>query len=609
MMNFFRKYAAPLIVVTGLAFFVWLVIDLSGVTGGGGFASVTQAGKVNGLPVDARTYQVAVQNAIEQQQQQATAALGTDQIAQIRDQVWEQFVEQAVLESEYDRRHITTTPAEIAQAMQDSPLPEIVQTPEFQTNGQFDITKYRRWLQSPGAAPVIAALESRYRDEILRAKLLRQVTADAFVTTDELWQQYRDAHETVTMNVTAIIPHNAVPDSLVPVTDAEVQAYYQAHKDDFKRPDEAFLSFVSFPRGTDRADTAAALARARAVRDEIVKGAPFAEVAKRESADSVSAAKGGDLGEWTRGKMTAPFDSAAFALPVDQVSQPVLTDFGYHIIQVTKRSGNKVTGRHILIPIDLAPAHRDSIDARADSLERLAADRVDGPALDSAARIMGLRVGRVGPVQKGTQVQLGVDVIPDASTWAFETRKPGSIGSLIEAGDAIYLFRIDSLRPAGIPPLSEIRIAVEAEARNAKRWDVARSIGADLMKRLNEGSSLQQAAEAHKLPFRSMGPFTRINPPIINPLVVGTAFSLQPGQRSPLLDTPDGLYIFEVTARAKADSADFVKTEGELMNKAIQRERQDRARAYLQALRDRAKVVDNRAKLFQAAQPAPDQTS
>ena len=94
-------------------------------------------------------------------------------------------------------------------------------------------------------------------------------------------------------------------------------------------------------------------------------------MARRESADSASAAKGGDLGEWTKGSMDPAFDSAAFALPLETVSQPVLSQFGYHLIEITSRTGNKAKGRHILLPIEIAGEHRDRLDAQADSLERL----------------------------------------------------------------------------------------------------------------------------------------------------------------------------------------------------------------------------------------------
>src|SRR4029078_6003022 len=129
--------------------------------------------------------------------------------------------------------------------------------------------------------------------------------------------------------------------SSIQVSDAEVAAYYKAHENDFQRPKTAFLSFVALPRIAMASDTAAFRARADSARAEILGGAPFADVARRESADSASAAKGGDLGEWTKGAMDPAFDSAAFALPLGKVSQPVLSQFGFHLIQISSRKGKK----------------------------------------------------------------------------------------------------------------------------------------------------------------------------------------------------------------------------------------------------------------------------
>src|ERR671910_3011626 len=118
--------------------------------------------------------------------------------------------------------------------------------------------------------------------------------------------------------------------------------------------------------------------------------------------------------------MDRAFDSAAFALPLNTVSQPVLSAFGYHLIEVTSRKGSKAKGRHILIPIEVTGAHRDQLDAQADTLEQLGAERTDPAALDTVARALKLRIGRTAPVQQGSKVQLGNLVVPDAGVWAFQ---------------------------------------------------------------------------------------------------------------------------------------------------------------------------------------------
>jgi peptidyl-prolyl cis-trans isomerase D len=606
MMQAFRNAAKPLMVVVAFTFFAWLVLDLSGITGGTGLLTQTAVGKVNGQSIDARTYQSVVQQNIDARQRQAPGALGMDDYAQIRDEVWEQFVQSSVLQAEYRRRGITVSEDEIVQALRTSPPPEFQKIPEFQTDSQFDMAKYQRWLTSSVAQQYLPSLEAQYREQLLRSKLLRVVTADVYLSDAALWEQYRDEHEMVKISLTAIVPKNIVPDTAVKLTDAELKVYYKAHQDDFKRPATAFLSFVALPRLTTAADTADARARADSARQEIVGGAPFADVARRESSDSVSAAKGGDLDEWTRGSMDPAFDSAAFKLPLKTLSQPVLSQFGFHLIEITSRKGNKAKGRHILIPIEVAGAHRDKLDAQADSLERLGADHADPAALDTAARALKLPIGRSEPVQEGTKVQLGRLVVPDAGVWAFQA-KPGATSPVIETTVAYYVFRLDSLQPEGVPPLAQIRSAVEYIARNDKKLALGRKAAQDYLKRVESGTSLADAAAAMKVPNEEFGPFSRINPPLTNPVVVGTAFGLDSGQTSGLLDTKDGIYVIRSLQHTKADSAKFVKELDEYRARMINLARQERVRSYLSALREAAKVVDDRKKVLRTA-PADQQT-
>jgi len=605
-MQAFRNAAKPLMVVVALTFFAWLVVDLSGITGNTGLLTKTSVGKVNGRSIDARTYQSVVQQSIDARQRQAPGALGLEDYEQIRDQVWEQFVQNNVLEAEYQRRGITVSEDEIVEAMRSSPPPEFQKIPEFQTDSQFDLGKYQRWLTSSVAQQYLPSLEAQYREQLQRSKLLRVVTADIYFSDAALWEQFRDENEKVRIGLTAVISRNIIPDSAVALSEAEITAYYKAHLDDFQRPATSFLSFVALPRLTTAADTAAARARADSVRAEIAGGAPFAEVARRESSDSVSAAQGGDLGEWTRGSMDAAFDSAAFALPLNTLSQPVLSQFGFHLIEMTSRKGNKAKGRHILIPIEVAGAHRDQLDAQADSLEKLAADKADPAALDTVARALKLPIGKSGPVQEGTKVQLGNLVVPDAGVWA-STAKPGATSPVIETSLAFYVFRLDSAQAAGVPPLGQIRQVVAAQARAEKKIDAGRKVGRDYLKRLEAGGDMAAVADSMKLPYKEFGPFSRVNPPVTDPVLVGTAFGLDVGQRSGMLDTKDGIYFMKVLEHTKADSAAFAKGLDNYRPQMIRLAQQDRVRSYLEALRQNAKVVDDRKKVLQQTSPVPPQ--
>jgi len=608
MMQAFRNAAKPLMVIVAFTFFAWLVLDLSGITGGTGLLTQTSVGKVNGQSVDARMYQTAVQQNIDAYQRQSPGALGLEDYQRIRDDVWDQFVQGNVLETEYRRRGITVSADEIVQAIRSSPLPEFQKLPEFQTDSQFDPAKYQRWLTSSVAQQYLPSLEAQYRDQIKRSKLLSVVTADIYLSDAALWRQYRDENERVKIELAAIIPRNIIPDSSVTLSDAEVEDYYKKHLDEFNRPHTAYLSFVALPRLTDASDTALARARADSARAEIAGGALFADVARRESADTGSASRGGDLGEWTRGSMDPTFDSAAFALPLKTVSQPVLSQFGYHLIEITSRKGDKAKGRHILFPIEVAGAHRDRLDAQADSLERLGAERADRAALDTVSRALELPVGHTGAVQEGTKVQLGVLVVPDAGVWAFQAA-PGATSPVIESSVAFYVFRLDSLKAEGVPPLPEIRSSVTAQARAEKKTALGRQVAEDLMKRLESGSTLADAAEALKLPHKEFGPFARVNPPLDDPVVVGTSFGLDVGQRSPLVDTKQGMYVLRVIEHTKADSVEFLKGLDQYRPRMIRLAQQDRIRNYMTALREAAKVVDDRKKVLRTQQGQQAATS
>jgi peptidyl-prolyl cis-trans isomerase D len=592
MMSVFRGLGTKLAAVV---FAVLMLVFVLTSVDWGTFGTTTTVGKINGERVDARAYEQAVQEAINRRQQESPAQLGLEDYAAIRNEVWEQFVQSAVLEEEYRRRGITASDDEVVEAMRTSPLPEFLQVPEFQTDSQFDLAKYQRWLGSSVAQQYLPLLEAQYRDQVQRGKLLRVVTADVYLSDAALWERYRDRNETVKVALTAIVPDNEVPDSAVRLTDAEVSAYYQAHKDEFKRPRTAYLSYVALPRLPNASDTALARTRADSARREIAGGAPFADVARRESADSASAAKGGDLGEWTRGTMDPAFDSAAFALPLNRVSEPVLSRFGFHLIEVTKRRGNKASGRHILFPIEVDGAHRDSLDAQADSLEEIAAEQESGAALDAAARALRLPVGRTLPVQEGTKAQVGNLAVPDAGVWAFQSAR-GSTSPVIETSIAYYVFRLDSLHEAGVPPLAQIRPAVEAAARRARKAAAARDLARTYLRRVEQGEPMDKVAKEMGLPHREFGPFARVEPPITNPMVVGAAFGLEKGRHSGVLDTREGLYVLRVVDRTPADSAAFLKELDQFRAQAVRAARQERVRYYLDALRATAEVEDDRAR-------------
>jgi peptidyl-prolyl cis-trans isomerase C len=144
-------------------------------------------------------------------------------------------------------------------------------------------------------------------------------------------------------------------------TELDLRSYYDSHKSEFEEAKGSHIlirfkgsSVPLKPNEKDLTDEEA-LAKAQDIRKKILAGTDFATLAKAESDDAGSGAKGGDLGTFKHGQMVPAFDQAAFALPVDQVSEPVKSQFGYHIIKITSRSAKSFDESKAQIEKELKP--------------------------------------------------------------------------------------------------------------------------------------------------------------------------------------------------------------------------------------------------------------
>jgi parvulin-like peptidyl-prolyl isomerase len=500
------------------------------------------------------------------------------------------------------------TEEEILAAARNSPPPELMQSPEFQTDGRPDLGKWQRYLAT-ASRDFKLLLEAQYRDAIPQIKLQQYLTADVYVSDAVLWRTYRDRHDSVRI---ALLPlfAAAMPDTGVTVTDDELRRYLREHEDDYRRPAVAFLSYVALDRRPDAADSAAALARARAIRAEAARdSATFGRLAREVSADSATAEQGGELGwiAWTDSRLDPAVTRALRALRPGQVSPPVLTDRGHEIVRLEAARGDSVRARRIVIPVELVDEHLDHVESRADTLDMVAADQTEPQALDRAAEQLGLVVGR-SRLREGERLTLGGDVVPNVSVWAFET-PVGEISAVFEGPAAYYVFRLDSLQRGGVPPLAQIRDAVAAAVRHEKKRELAARRAQALAPELRAAPSLNEFAARHDLRVQRLGPFTRVSsPPLLQrePLVLGAAFGLTRGERAGPVPGELGHYFIEVLSHKPADSQAWVAQKVAQRSEVLLAARQARIAQYVSGLRASAQIVDRRRELArQAAQAAP----
>src|SRR6266567_721836 len=599
MMRAMREITKPVFWVVAVSFIGWMAYgQITDIVGGGRDVVL----KVDGTIVRSQPFQQQYQASLEQyRRQQGGGRLTREDERQLQDRVADQFIQKILLDRAYRRFGITVSDDEIIQAARSSPPPQIMQQvlrdPTFQTNGQFDITKWQRYISSAGSE-FASQVEQLYREYLPQRKLEEYLTADLYVSDAKLWRTWRDQHESVTVALLAVHPEE-IPDSLAPVSDAELERYYGVHRDDFKRSAAAWLSYVELSRIPSAADSAVARAHARALRDEITGGkAKFDDVAKRESADSGSRAHGGDLG-WakrTGAGFVAPFAAAVRRLTPGVLSEPVLTQFGLHLMRVDSVKGDSVRVRHILVPIALQGAHLDAVD-------RLAADQNNGTRLDSAAHRLNLPLAHAPKLIEGERLTLGTSTVPDVSVWAFEAR-PGETSPVIDAPQASYVFRLDSLEAAGVPPLAGIRARVLAAARYEKKKEVARERANQASAVLHDASDLVVAGRALGYQVEKLGPFTRVTAPAQfarNPVVLGTAFGLRRGERSGLVAGETGWFVLQALARTGADSAAWLKQRDQQRESLLRPVEQARLQQFIAALRADAKIVDRRSEIFRPA--------
>jgi peptidyl-prolyl cis-trans isomerase D len=591
------KYIWIIIVVLFVGGF--LLAQTSGLLGRAPVTNTTAVATVNREDILASTWYQATQNLEQDETQRSTQPISLDERQRLMDQAFDQLVSDALLRQEYSRRGITVSDDEILQAARYSPPPQLMQAPDLQTDGQFDPAKYQRFLASPLAKQngLLFQLEQYYRTEIPKEKLFDQIATDVYVSDEQLWRRFQDTHDTAQVSFVAFEPER-IPDSAVRVSDDEVRAYYDTHKKMFDRPGTAKVSVIIVPRAVSAADSAAVRAHALALRARILGGEKFADVARAESADSVSAANGGSLGKGAKGRFVAPFETAAYALKPGEVSQPVLTQFGYHLIKVDARKGDTLTVSHILLHIEQSDSAASKTDRRADSLARMAASTDQPAKFDEAARALQIPVIR-STVVEGNTMTVNGQYIPSVGPWAFQGAKPGETSELFDAADGYYLARLDSLTPGGALALDQAKQDIRNYLLRQKKTDALVPQAMNYA-RVAAASSMEQAAKLMNLQVVSTKPFTRVTgvPELAQaPEAVGAAFTLPLHSVSEPIRSIGEVVVERVDNRIPSSRAAFEAQKESLRAQALQQLRQQRVREFLTNLRAVAKVDDKRKQV------------
>lgn len=576
---------------------VFLFTEASGLIGRSAVTPTTAVATVNGTDILYSDWTRRSSQLAQQSQQQSGRSLTQDEIKRIDNQAFDDMVSDILLQQEYKKRGIVVSTDELRDYARFAPPPWIRSAPELQTEGQFDEAKYQRYLTSSAArqSGLLVALEQYYRTEIPKEKLFEQVTSGVFVPDAELWRAWQDANDSASIAFVAFRPKLTAADSSI--SDDDLKKYYDAHKVEFDRPATGVVSVLYIPRVVSAADSAAARAHINALRAEILGGAKFEDVAKRESADSGSAANGGDLGKGPRGRFVPEFDKAAFALKPGELSQPVLTQFGYHLIKVDSRKGDTISVRHILLKLQPSDSSAAKVDREADQLAKLAASATDSTKFDQAAKTLGLTPFKVSVVE-GEPAKYNGKYVPSVSAWAFGGAKRGETSDLFDADDGYYLARLDSVTEGG-KTFAAVKNAVRG--RVALERAVERTVpAAQKLASAAKTTSLETAASAAGMPVTHTGMTTRAGAmKAFGNLgeAIGAAFTLPLNTVSAPIRQLDGVYVIRVDGRHPSDKATFDAQKADLRDRRLQQLRQQRVQMYVEDLRKSATIVDRRKEI------------
>lgn len=223
----------------------------------------------------------------------------------------------------------------------------------------------------------------------------------------------------------------------IKVTRADVEGFYERYRDSLPSiPERVDLYHIVKYVKPSAEKNKEAEALALRIRDSIVKGGSFSEFARRHSADPMSAANGGDLGTVEKGKFVPSFEAAAFALSPNEISAPVESPFGWHVIQLISKTSTTMTTRHILIRVSQSEADRDSAKAQllrmkqavelGDSFEKIAREYSDERETQGFGGAMGqIELSRLPEDMRSAINALKDGSVSDPMPYAADPTKPG----------------------------------------------------------------------------------------------------------------------------------------------------------------------------------------
>jgi peptidyl-prolyl cis-trans isomerase D len=542
----------------------------------GGFSGEPEVATVNGEDITEREFLRVVQ----MESQRRLSAMETPDPSllnedQVRRDVLDSLIREQVLIQDANAQGLALNDADIDAL--------ITQMPQFQVDGQFNRDRFVATVRNMGMGV------TEFREAMRKQYVLNQIRAgiiqSAVVADENAGQLLRIQNQTRSFRVLDI-PASAVADS-VSVTDSDVEEFYQQNASAFQQPERVDAAYITLSLGAlaenieiseeelqayyeqRAADLASEERRAShilieeggeadqtmaTIQERLEAGESFADLAKEYSIDTISAQEGGDLGYAGRGIYDEAFEEALFALEEGEVSGPVRTSFGVHLIRLEDVRQSDVPPLQEIEDQLRRELARDRAGERfaevraqlADSA--YAADDLAGPAEE-----LGLEVREAkGITREGGQAPFDHDGLV-RQLFSEDVLESGYNTELIDVGDNVSVVaRVREYHEAEQRPLAEVREDIRTTLEQGRTREALLERADAIIAKLQAGESVESEEE-----WSSFESLAR-NSSAAAPAVMQQAFSL------PRPDEGDSRYGKTVTANAAAVIALEAVNDGEV---------------------------------------------
>jgi peptidyl-prolyl cis-trans isomerase D len=584
----------------------------------------TYAAHVNGETISTREYERSLYYMEKNYEQMYRQPLTPDQIAQmgLPKQVLESLIDQHLLLQQANRLHLSASPEEIRR--------KILEIPTLNPDGKFVGQElYTRYVTGMMGFSSPAEFEEELAREITLGKMESALQSSVVVSPKAAEAEYRRNNESA--KIKYVLYPASREAATVTVTPAEAQQYYTLHQAQYTHgeqraakyliadyaklraqmnPTDAELrkiyeqrheEFIKLDPGAPPAAEAEAKTKADSIVKQLRAGADFGKLAQVNSGDPSSAGKGGDMGWVDKGTTVAPFDTAAFTMPLNTISDPIhSTEFGYHIIKVLERRGEGYRPfEEVRDRLRATTADQLAKDRARDEITRIEA-RIKAGKPKTADEFTALASGNVASNDSQwfgkTDTIPGMGNNPAFTAWAFSA-KVNDVGEILGSQRGPVIPFLYSIRAAGVSPLDEVRAKVENDARMEKARQLAQQALSKAMPAATVDAAAAKvgltAAETTVNRQGSIAGFTGDTSALVDAAVAAPV-----GQVVGPVMTGDGAVLFQVTEQKKADDAATSQNRAQYTDNLRQQESRNLRASLLQRLR-KSSTIDINQKLIE----------